>query len=329
MILNDGIRGRAWTTWRSLSSLPCRDSSRRLSIRANRSFSGWIASRFQISALLCGLVFASLTNPPAGYGQETASGAAASPELRAGTVRVNPIDKQEYAWIPPGTFQMGCVIEDYDCDDDELPRHEVTLTRGFWIGRAHAAVGAYLAFSAATGQALPEAPEFNREWSEEDHPIVRVRWADALGFCEWAGGRLPSEAEWEYSARGGREELKYPWGDTLSHENANYRGTGWQDAWEYTSPAGSFRANGYGLYDMAGNVWEWLADWYSPNYYSVSPDIDPAGAPTGLERLLVGGSFFNPPRVLRVSDRFKLVPHSYSYDIGFRCVCEEIPEPRP
>ena len=310
-----------------IPSLPRRDSSRRFSIRVNRSLAGWIASWFQMGALLCGLVFASLTNPRAGHGQETPSGAPASPELRAGTVRVNPIDKQEYAWIPPGTFQMGCVIEDYDCDDDELPRHEVTLTKGFWIGRTHVTAGAYLAFSAATGQALPEAPEFNREWSKKDHPIVRVRWADALGFCEWAGGRLPTEAEWEYSARGGREELKYPWGDTLSHENANYRRTGWQDAWEYTSPAGSFRENGYGLYDMAGNVWEWLADWYAPNYYSVSPEIDPAGAGGGLERVLVGGSFFNPPRVLRVSDRFKLVPHSYSYDIGFRCVCEEILEP--
>ena len=269
----------------------------------------------------------SLTNPWAGHGQETPSGVPASPELSAGTVRVNPIDKQEYSWIPPGTFQMGCVTEDYDCDDDELPRHEVTLTKGFWIGRTQVTAEAYLAFSAATGQALPKAPEFNREWTKKDHPIVRVRWADARGFCEWAGGRLPTEAEWEYSARGGREELKYPWGNTLSHENANYRGAGWQDAWEYTSPVGSFRKNGYGLYDMAGNVWEWLADWYAPDYYSVSSEDNPAGAGGGLERVLVGGSFFNPPRVLRVSDRFKLVPHSYSYDIGFRCVCEEILEP--
>ena len=312
-----------------IPNIPRRDSSRCLSIRVNRSLAGWIAGRFQMGALLCGLVFMSVTNPRAGYGQETPSGAPANPELLAGTVRVNPIDEQEYAWIPPGTFRMGCVTEDYDCDEDELPRHEVTLTKGFWIGRTQVTAGAYLAFSAATGQALPEAPEFNPEWSKKDHPIVRVRWADAQGFCEWAGGRLPSEAQWEYSARGGRKELKYPWGDTLSHENTNYRGTGWQDAWEYTSPVGSFGTNGYGLYDMAGNVWEWLADWYAPDYYSVSPETDPTGAAGGIERVLVGGSFFNPPRVLRVSDRFKLVPHSYSYDIGFRCVCEEILGPSP
>jgi len=287
------------------------------------------ASRFEMTPLLCALVFASLANQWAVYAQESPAESPTTPELRAGTIRVNPIDTQEYAWIPPGTFQMGCVADDYNCDDDEYPRHGVTLTKGFWIGRIQVAVKAYLVFAKATGQTLPLAPEFNVEWSKKDHPIVRVRWADALGFCEWAGGRLPTEAEWEYSARGGRTELKYPWGNTLSHENANYRGTGWQDAWESSSPVGSFRKNGYGLFDMAGNVWEWLADWYGPKYYSVSPETDPAGPAGGLERVLVGGSFFNLPRVLRVSDRFKLVPHSYSFDIGFRCVCEEIPEPQP
>ena len=294
-----------------------------------RLFRGEMGSHFRTGALVCGLVFASVTDPWGVHAQQGPSEAPPAPELRAGTVRVNPIDQQEYAWIPPGTFHMGCVTEDYDCDDDELPRHEVTLNKGFWMGRTQVRVEAYLAFSAATGQALPEPPEFNPAWSKKDHPIVRVRWEDAAAFCEWAGGRLPAEAEWEYSARGGRQELKYPWGNFLSHEDANYRGTGWQDAWTYTSPVGSFRKNGYGLYDKAGNVWEWLADWYAPNYYSFSPEADPAGPAGGLERVLVGGSFFNPFRVLRVSDRFKLVPHSYSYDIGFRCVSEAIPQPSP
>jgi sulfatase modifying factor 1 len=292
-----------------------------------RSTQDSIVSKFELTPLLCGFVLASLANPWALHGQENSTEVLTSPEPRAGTVRVNPIDNQEYAWIPPGTFQMGCVSGDDDCDEDELPRHEVILTKGFWIGRTQVTVEAYLVFSAATEHALPLAPEFNAEWSKKDHPIVRVKWADAAGFCEWARGRLPTEAEWEYSARGGREGLKYPWSNTLSHENANYRGTGWQDAWEYTAPAGSFRKNGYGLRDMAGNVWEWLADWYSPNYYSLSPRSDPAGAPSGQERVLAGGSFFNPYRVLRVSDRFKLVPHSYSYDIGFRCVSHELLEP--
>ena len=278
---------------------------------------------------LCVLVIASLIQPGAILAQDSSTEARTTSELRAGTVRVNPIDNQEYAWIPAGTFQMGCVLDDYYCEDDEYPRHEVTFTKGFWIGRSHVTVEAYLAFSAATEHVLPEAPEFNAEWSKKDHPIVRVKWADAAEFCEWAGARLPTEAEWEYSARGGREGLRYPWGDTPSHENANYRGTGWQDAWETTSPVRSCRTNGYGLYDMAGNVWEWLADWYSPNYYSLSPKSDPPGAPSGLERVLVGGSFYNPPRVLRVSDRFKLVPHSFSFDIGFRCVSNELSEARP
>ena len=302
MILNSGITGSIQSEWhtRRLAYLP-----------------------------LCVLVFASLLQPGASLAQDSSDEALTTSVLRAGTVRVNPIDNQEYAWIPPGTFQMGCVLDDYNCDEDEYPRHKVTLTKGFWIGRSQVTVEAYLAFSAATEHALPEAPEFNVGWSKKDHPIVRVKWADAAEFCEWAGARLPSEAEWEYSARGGREGLRYPWGDTPSHENANYRGTGWQDAWETTSPVRSFRTNGYGIYDMAGNVWEWLADWYSPNYYSFSPESDPTGAPSGLERVLVGGSFYNPPRVLRVSDRFKLVPHSFSFDIGFRCVSNELSESRP
>ena len=222
---------------------------------------------------------------------------------------------------------MGCLANDYDCDDDELPRHEVRLTHGFWIGHAEASVAAYALFAAAEEAAMPAPPPFNQDWRKRDHPIVRMKWSEADAYCRWAGGRLPTEAEWEYAARGGQADLKFPWGNRLTHEEANYCGTGWQDAWDYTSPRRSFRPNRWGLYDMAGGVWEWLADWYAGDYYEFSPPQDPPGPGQGFERVVRGGSWFTTSRVLRGSDRFKVTPHSYSHDIGFRCVCETLPEP--
>ena len=256
------------------------------------------------------------------------TGSAQSLEFpKPGVARANPVDGQTYVWIPAGTFHMGCLADDYDCDDDEFPRHEVQLTRGFWMGRTEVSVAAYAFFAEAEQAALPEPPPFNKDWRKRDHPIVRVKWADADAYCRWAGGRLPTEAEWEYGARGGRAELKFPWGNRVTHEDANYRGTGWQDAWSNTSPGGSFRPNRWGLYDMAGGVWEWVADWYAGNYDKFSEPEDPRGAGRGIERVVRGGSWFTTSRVLRSSDRFKVTPHSYSHDIGFRCVCEQLPEP--
>ena len=237
-----------------------------------------------------------------------------------GSARINPIDGQEYAWIPPGSFRMGCVPEDDQCDDDEKPLHFVEISRGFWMARAHTTVRAYEQFVAATKEEMPTAPFFNLEWKEKDHPIVRIKWAHADSFCKWAGGRLPTEAQWEYAARGGEEGFIYPSGNFLTHEDANYEDTGGRDRWDYTSPAGSFPPNAYGLYDMAGNVWEWVADWYHAKSYSHLPSKDPQGPSRGYERVIVGGSWFNAARVLRISDRFKLYEVSRSFDVGFRCV---------
>ena len=246
---------------------------------------------------------------------------------RPGSARTNPVDGQIYVRIPAGTFHMGCLGDDYDCDDDEFPRHEVRLTRGLWMGSTEVSVGAYAVFADIERKPLPEPPPFNKEWQKRDHPIVRVKWEQADAYCRWAGGRLPTEAEWEYAARGGRPELKFPWGNRVTHEDANYRGTGWEDAWSYTSPRGSFRPNRWGLYDMAGSVWEWLADWHVGDYYKASSIEDPRGPAMGFERIVRGGSWFTTSRVLRSSDRFKVTPHSCSHDIGFRCVCDELPNP--
>ena len=227
------------------------------------------------------------------------------------------LDKLDWVRIPAGTFQMGCVPGDSQCDDDESPRHAVAMTRGFWMMTNLVTVAGYRAYSEATGHGLPGQPD----WNGDDHPVVNVSWDDAVAYCTWAGGRLPTEAEWEDAARGGKDGLIYPWGSEISPDNANYSGTGGRDQWMNTSPVGSFEANGFGLFDMAGNVWEWCADWYGSNYYGSSPVADPKGPSSESGRVLRGGSWGDYPRRLRTSYRTSVGPSGRSFNFfGFRCV---------
>jgi formylglycine-generating enzyme required for sulfatase activity len=219
---------------------------------------------------------------------------------------------------------MGCVPGDSGCSRAEGPQHSVALSRGFWLGRTEVTVASYARYAGATGQTMPPAPAFNPGWALEDHPIVNVSWEEASAYCAWAGGRLPTEAEWERAARGGRDGLAYPWGNGISHEQANHEGTGSRDRWEQTSPVASFEANGYGLLDVSGNVWEWCADWYSEDYYASSPSTDPRGPSSGRYRVLRGGSWDFNPGNLRASFRFRFAPSARVYDSGFRCARDSI-----
>ena len=153
-----------------------------------------------------------------------------------------------------------------------------------------------------------------------------MTWNDATAYAKWAGKRLPTEGEREYAARGGLVGKRYPWGDEITHDDANYAGTGGKDKWEGwpnggTAPVGSFVANGYGLYDMAGNVWEWCQDWYGSDYYSKSPAKNPPGPGTGSYRVLRGGSWNLSSNSLRVAYRYNYTPTDRNLTgLGFRCV---------
>ncbi len=225
-------------------------------------------------------------------------------------------------WVPPGTFTMGCTAGDGECFEDEKPPHAVSLSRGFWMDATPVTVGAYRKFTRATGHPMPQPPTFAQA---DSNPVVNVTWDDAVAYCTWAGGRLPSEAEWEYAARGGAEGWKYPWGNTVGHDQANYEGIEGRDRWSKTSPVGSFDPNGFGLFDMAGNVWEWCGDFYDPQAYSTSPGVDPRGPVAGSLRVVRGGSFAYPTRSLRVSNRGEFSPSGRLNSFGFRCVREAEP----
>ena len=226
------------------------------------------------------------------------------------TVRTNSKDGLEYVWIPPGTFQMGAVEGDDKAEENEKPQHRVTMSKGFWLGRTPVAVAAYKRFVKETRAEMPEA------LGKGDHPVVNVSWDKAVAYCQWAGGRLPSEAEWEYAARGRESGLVYPWGNSIDEKNANYYPS------DGTSPVGSYPANGFGLDDMAGNVWEWCSDWYDTNYYSQSPDKNPQGPSSGTGRVLRGGSWVVTPEDLRASYRRGVRPDLSYVNIGFRCARE-------
>lgn len=229
-----------------------------------------------------------------------------------GPVKVNPKDGLKYVWIPPGSFMMGCSPGDSECYTEEEPSHRVTLTKGFWIGQTPVTVSAYRRYSTTTGRTMPEAPEFNSGWNDEKKAIVGVSWDDSVAYCTWAGGRLPTEAEWEYAARAGSTESRYGPID----EVAWYLG----NSGSKPPDVAQKRANAWNLYDMLGNVWEWVNDWHGGNYYAASPERDPQGPESGQSRVLRGGSWGSIQRGVRVSYRIRHVPGGKGDDFGFRCV---------
>jgi len=165
-----------------------------------------------------------------------------------------------------------------------------------------------------------------------DHPVVHVSWTDAMSYATWIGKRLPTEAEWECAARGGLVQKRYAWGDEFMPDVRHCCNI-WQgvfptynsedDGYAGTAPVRSFKANGYGLYNVAGNVWEWCHDWFSADYHGTGPRVDPIGPPTGDRKVVRGGSYLCHDSYCnryRVGARTANTPDSSTGNIGFRCV---------
>lgn len=269
-----------------------------------------------------------------------------------------------------GAFLMGSDSGEGYPADGEGPVREVTLSP-FWIDRCAVTNAEFSGFVEATGYItdaarfgwsfvfaglLPDAfpptraaapaqwwrQVFGADWAHPegpqssveargDHPVVHVSWDDAMAYCTWAGKRLPTEAEWEYAARGGLVQRRFPWGDELT-PGGEHRCNVWQgafpthntleDGYLGTCPVDMFPPNGFGLSNMTGNTWEWCSDWFDPRFHTTGPRFDPKGPPAGSHRVIRGGSYLCHDSYCnryRVAARSASTPDSSTGNAGFRC----------
>jgi sulfatase modifying factor 1 len=231
--------------------------------------------------------------------------------------------------VPAGSFPMGVPKGDRDGGRDEYPRHEVMLDN-YYIDIYEVTHGRYAEFVKATGHRTPENPKYPKRtlWSDHlsdslsERPVINVDWQDADAYCRWAGKRLPTEAEWEKAARG-TDDRRFPWGNvepTHKHLNFNQR---WQGE-KTLMPVGSYEAgkSPFGAYDMAGNVWEWVADWYDPLYYEKSPGANPKGPDSGTYKVLRSSGWSVETPLVRLFTRVKSEPTNRNDSTGFRCAAD-------
>ena len=261
--------------------------------------------------------------------------------LGIGSTFIRETDDMVMVYVPGGEFQMGS--NDSDSFDNESPEHTVYLN-SYWIDKYEVNstqfseflnetlnqnnenliyIGSQTNINIVGGQALPDS-------GFENHPINYVTWEGAAAYCEWSGGRLPTEAEWEKAARG-IDSWVYPWGNSFSGTNLNFcdancsqewKDSSVNDGYAETAPVGNFPGGSspYGAEDMSGNVWEWVSDWYDADYYYSSPYKSPDGPTSGDTHIVRGGSYLNYDLYLRTTNRFNTTNINKRVDFGFRCV---------
>jgi eukaryotic-like serine/threonine-protein kinase len=261
---------------------------------------------------------------------------------------ISPMDGMQLIGIPAGGFWMGSGKDDGYAEPDEWPLHRVRLS-AYWIDSTEVTNAMY-ARCVSAGECPPPPKAFASfsphayygEATYDDYPVVNVTWEQAKAYCAWAGRRLPTEAEWEKAARG-TDARRFPWEwiGVADPQKLNFCDAGcdfiWHvdnvdDGYPETAPVGSYPkgASPYGVLDMAGNVWEWTADWYAESYYQDSPEADPQGPATGIWRIARGGSWLDGAHgrslvIARSANRYYQTPDTSRSDIGFRCALSDEP----
>ena len=280
-----------------------------------------------------------------------------APTIDIDSTWVRPADGMVMVYVQDGEFSMGS----NDFSNAE-PIHNVYLN-AYWIDKTDVTKAMFQVFVNDTGYVTEAEKDgtgavfnvsngifediYRASWRYpfgptssmaglENHPVVQVSWNDAKAYCEWAGMRLPIEAEWEKAARG-KDGRPFPWGNQYPaknllnfadlHLNVDWNDKTINDGYQFTSPAGSYPegASPYGALDMAGNVWQWLADWYDANYYSQSPENNPQGPVSGQERVFRGGSWLDNVTGVCSAFRHSYAPNEWNNNIGFRCARSAIP----
>jgi formylglycine-generating enzyme required for sulfatase activity len=286
--------------------------------------------------------------PAGGGGTLVAGGPGPSPKPKpaagpkAGDIWTDTVTGMEFVWVPGGSFDMGSPDGETGRSSDEGPVHRVEVD-GFWMGKTEVTVGQYMPFAQEIGQ-YPEWKEagskyniktgsediykkFGSALTSENYPVVGVSWNNAKAYTQWLSGknsktfRLPSEAQWEYACRAGRTTARF-WGnnpaEACKYANVDDGSHECSDGYKYTSPVGTFQPNPYGLYDMLGNVWEWVEDVFIADIYGRSDKKNPIYDSGGPFRVFRGGGWRNVPGGVRCAGRGYDGPSDRYSDVGFR-----------
>lgn len=266
-----------------------------------------------LSYVFAGLIWFMI--PETSSGHDTWPSASPASHTERHAITINSSTSAPMAFIPAGEFAMGSDRG----QNDEQPVHRVSV-KAFYLETQEVTVWRYAEFLVSQKTDPPFKWNEATSGSHQNKPVVGVNWYDARDYCRWVGRRLPTEAEWELAARG-TEGRMYPWGDThptRGHANAGH--TKWH-GYDTLTNVGQFELGKTpnGVYDLAGNLWEWVADWYDATYYQFSPRDNPSGPSAGPLRALRGGAWNNDAKSIRSANRAGYAPDARRNDVGFRC----------